>query len=177
MIGRAVVVALLMGAASCFADESLVPGVLQQFGLIGTWAGPHEPGTGYGMAHHSIGDVGGGHLGSWATPIGGMGAVAAALESSARSLGAEIRTEAPVDRILTSSGAVRGVLLASGEEIAAPIVVAATHPKTTFLRQLDENELPEEFVSDIKGWRSRSGMYKRSIAWYRRGLIFSSWRS
>ena len=147
-----------------FFESEQVKTVMALNGLIGTWAGPHEPGTGYVMAHHSIGDVGGGHLGSWATPIGGMGAVAAALESSARSLGAEIRTEAPVDRILTSSGAVRGVLLASGEEIAAPIVVAATHPKTTFLRQLDENELPEEFVSDIKGWRSRSGTVKINLA-------------
>ena len=95
------------------------------------------------MAHHSIGDVGDGHLGSWATPVGGMGAVAAALESSARSFGAEIRTEAPVERILTSSGAVRGVVLACGEEVAAPIVVAATHPKITFLRQLDDGELPD----------------------------------
>ena len=147
-----------------FFESEQVKTVMALNGLIGTWAGPHEPGTGYVMAHHSIGDVGGGHLGSWATPIGGMGAVAAALESSARSLGAEIRTEAPVDRILTSSGAVRGVLLASGEEIAAPIVVAATHPKITFLRQLDENELPEEFVSDIKGWRSRSGTVKINLA-------------
>src|SRR6266581_4846386 len=130
-----------------FFESEQVKTVMALNGLIGTWAGPHEPGTGYVMAHHSVGDVGGGHLGSWATPIGGMGAVAAALESSARSLGAEIRTEAPVDRILTSSGAVRGVLLASGEEIAAPIVVATTHPKITFLRQLDEGELPEDFVA------------------------------
>src|SRR5207247_995541 len=101
-----------------FFESEQVKTVMALNGLIGTWAGPYEPGTGYVMAHHSIGDVGGGRLGSWATPIGGMGAVAAALESSARSLGAEIRTEAPVDRILTSSGAVRGVLLASGEEIA-----------------------------------------------------------
>jgi len=147
-----------------FFESEQVKTVMALNGLIGTWAGPYEPGTGYVMAHHSIGDVGGGRLGSWATPIGGMGAVAAALESSARSLGAEIRTEAPVDRILTSSGAVRGVLLASGEEIAAPIVVAATHPKITFLRQLDERELPEEFVSDIKGWRSRSGTVKINLA-------------
>src|SRR5207249_3087517 len=107
-------------------------------GLIGTWAGPYEPGTGYVMAHHSIGDVGDGHLGSWATPIGGMGAVAAAIEASARSFGAEIRTEAPVARILTAGGAVCGVALGTGEEVAAPIVVAATHPQITFLRQLDE---------------------------------------
>ncbi|HET9291863.1 MAG TPA: NAD(P)-binding protein, partial [Actinomycetes bacterium] len=31
-------------------------------GVIGTWAGPDSPGTAYVMAHHSIGDVGDGHL-------------------------------------------------------------------------------------------------------------------
>jgi phytoene dehydrogenase-like protein len=147
-----------------FFESEQVKTVMALNGLIGTWAGPHEPGTGYVMAHHSIGDVGAGHLGSWATPVGGMGAVAAALESSARSLGAEIRTEAPVERILTSNGAARGVLLASGEEVAASIVVAATHPKITFLRQLDEGELPEDFVEDIRSWKSRSGTVKINLA-------------
>ncbi|HEY4790373.1 MAG TPA: hypothetical protein VIJ05_03465, partial [Actinomycetes bacterium] len=42
-------------------------------GVIGTWAGPRAPGTAYVMAHHHIGDVGDGHLGSWAFPEGGMG--------------------------------------------------------------------------------------------------------
>ena len=44
-------------------------------GVIGTWAGPDEPGTAYVMLHHSIGDVGDGHLGSWGFQQGGMGAV------------------------------------------------------------------------------------------------------
>ncbi len=44
--------------------------------MIGTWAGPCEPGTVYVMAHHSIGDVGDGHLGNWGYAEGGMGAVA-----------------------------------------------------------------------------------------------------
>ena len=43
-------------------------------GVIGTWAGPDEPGTAYVMPHHSIGDVGDGHLGSWGFQQGGMGA-------------------------------------------------------------------------------------------------------
>ena len=43
-------------------------------GVIGTWAGPDEPGTAYVMLHHSIGDVGDGHLGSWGFQQGGMGA-------------------------------------------------------------------------------------------------------
>src|SRR5215211_5678457 len=51
-------------------------------GVIGTWAGPESPGTAYVMAHHSIGDVGDGHLGSWGFPEGGMGAVADAIHRS-----------------------------------------------------------------------------------------------
>jgi hypothetical protein len=39
MVGRAVALAaLLLTAAPVFADESPVPGTLQQFGLLGTWA-------------------------------------------------------------------------------------------------------------------------------------------
>jgi len=147
-----------------FFESDQVKTVMALNGLIGTWAGPHEPGTGYVMAHHSIGDIGNGQVGAWATPKGGMGAVAAALESSARSFGAEIRTEAPVERIVVSGGRVRGVLLASGEELVAPVVVAATHPQITFLRQLDASELPQAFVEDIRRWKSRSGTVKINLA-------------
>src|ERR671939_1122138 len=73
-------------------------------GLIGTWAGPYEPGTGYVMAHHSIGDVGDGTLGSWGVPEGGMGAVAAVPERSARAFGAAVRTNARVERVLVRDG-------------------------------------------------------------------------
>ncbi|HXP77628.1 MAG TPA: hypothetical protein VN823_26075 [Stellaceae bacterium] len=38
MVRRAVLAALLWTAAPCFATESPVPGVLKQFGLLGTWA-------------------------------------------------------------------------------------------------------------------------------------------
>src|SRR5213083_613976 len=65
-------------------------------GVIGTWAGPDEPGTAYVMAHHSIGDIGDGHLGNWGFPEGGMGAVADAVRRSAEARGATVRTEASV---------------------------------------------------------------------------------
>jgi phytoene dehydrogenase-like protein len=71
---------------------------------------------------------------------------------------------APVARILTSAGAVQGVVLESGEEIGVRTVVAATHPQITFLRQLDEADLPPEFVADIRAWRSRSGTVKINLA-------------
>ena len=67
-------------------ESPQVKGAMAVNGVIGTWAGPYEPGTAYVMAHHSIGDVGDGQLGSWGYPEGGMGAVSAAIAASARSL-------------------------------------------------------------------------------------------
>ena len=133
-------------------------------GIIGTWAGPAEPGTAYVMAHHSIGDVGDGRLGSWGFPAGGMGAVADSIRRSAESFGGVIRTDAPVARITTRSGRATGVVLANGEEILSDVVVAATHPKTTFLEMLDRAELPPDFVTDIERWRTRSGVVKINLA-------------
>jgi phytoene dehydrogenase-like protein len=154
----------IMDILDRFFETDQVKTVMALNGLIGTWAGPYEPGTGYVMAHHSIGEVGDGHLGAWATPIGGMGAVSDALASSARSFGAEIRCDAPVERIRTVGSRVRGVTLADGTELTAPVVVAATHPQITFLRQMDEADLPTEFVDDIRNWRSRSGTVKINLA-------------
>ena len=102
-----------------------VKGALAVNGVIGTWAGPFEPGTAYVMAHHSIGDVGDGQLGSWGFPEGGMGAVAAAIRRSAESFGAEVRTDAPVASLLVSRGRVEGAVLESGEELRAPVVVSS----------------------------------------------------
>jgi phytoene dehydrogenase-like protein len=147
-----------------FFESDQVKTVLALDGLIGTWAGPHEPGTGYVMAHHSIGDVGDGHLGSWGLPEGGMGAVADSIRRSAEAFGCEVRTNARVERIAVRDGRVTGAVLAGGEEVAAPIVVTAIHPAITFLKQIDPSELPAEFLRDIENWRSRSGVVKINAA-------------
>jgi phytoene dehydrogenase-like protein len=56
------------------------------------------------------------------------------------------------------------VVLASGEELHAPVVVATTHPRITFLDHLDRADLPADFVEDIERWRSRSGTVKVNLA-------------
>ena len=90
-------------------------------GIIGTWAGPDEPGTAYVMAHHSIGDVGDGHLGRVGLSEGGMGAVADAIRSSAEAFGCEVRTDAPVDKDPRVRRArARACVLKDGEELRAP---------------------------------------------------------
>ena len=145
-------------------ESEQVKACLTVNGIIGTWAGPASPGTAYVMAHHSIGDVGDGHLGSWGFPEGGMGAVSDAIRRAAEGFGATVRTSAPVRRVRTRSGRVTGVALESGEELDAPVVVTTLHPKTAFLSQLDPRELPEDFVEDIRRYKTRSGVVKINLA-------------
>jgi phytoene dehydrogenase-like protein len=144
-------------------ESPQIKGAMAVDGIIGTWAGPAAPGTAYVLMHHEIGDAGLG-LSSWGYPRGGMGAVADALRSSAEEFGAEVRTNAPVERILQRDGRVRGVVLDGGEELEAGLVVATTHPRTTFLEQLGREELPDDFVSGIERWNSRSGVVKINLA-------------
>jgi phytoene dehydrogenase-like protein len=135
-------------------------------GLIGQWSGPDEPGTAYVLLHHAIGGVGGGdsHTVNWGFPQGGMGSVADSIREAALANGCEIRTDARVQRILVDAGRAVGVVLESGEEIAAPIVVSCVHPKVAFLELLDRSQLPEDFVFDIESWKTRSGVVKINVA-------------
>lgn len=145
-------------------ESPQMKGVLSVSGVIGTWGGPRSPGTAYVMAHHKIGDVGHGQMGSWGFPEGGMGGATAAMRRAAEAFGATVRTGAAVERILVRDGAVRGVLLAGGEEIAARTVIATAHPQITFLKMLERKELPEGFVESIERWKTRSGTVKVNLA-------------
>lgn len=147
-----------------FFTSDAVKALLSVSGVIGAWAGPRSAGTAYVMAHHHIGDLGDGRVGAWGFPRGGMGAVTQALAAAARSSGADIRTAAPVARIETRGGAVTGVVLHTGEEISAPTVITTAHPVVSFLRLLDREALPCDFVADIERYRSRSGVVKVNLA-------------
>jgi phytoene dehydrogenase-like protein len=146
-----------------FTTDAML-GVLSVSGVIGTWAGPRSSGTAYVMAHHHIGDIGGGQIGAWGFPRGGMGGVTSALAAAAQSFGVEIRAASPVSRICVRDGQVTGVALDGGEELTAPIVVTTAHPAISFLRLIDRAELPPDFVSDIERWKSRSGTVKVNLA-------------
>jgi phytoene dehydrogenase-like protein len=145
-------------------ESPQVKGVLAVSGIIGTWAGPRSPGTAYVMAHHKIGDVGDGQIGSWGFPEGGMGGVTTAMRKAAEAFGATVRTNAAVERILVHGGRVTGVALEGGDEIQADVVVTTTHPKITFLRHLERSALPAGFVEAIERWKTRSGTVKVNLA-------------
>jgi len=132
-------------------------------GVIGANGGPRSPGTAYILLHHCMGGVAG-HRGLWGFVRGGMGAVAEAIAACARSRGAEIRTEAAVAKVLVRSGRAYAVALENGDEIEAPIIASNLDPKVTFLRLLDERDLPADFVSAIRKFRIEGTSCKINLA-------------
>jgi phytoene dehydrogenase-like protein len=150
-----------------YFESDAMKGVLSVSGVIGTWAGPRSAGTAYVMLHHHVGDLGDGQTGAWGFPRGGMGGVANALASAARSFGAEIRTDAGVAQITTTGGvgsAATGVVLENGQVLTAPTVITTAHPQISFLRLLDRRDLPADFVEEIETWKTRSGTVKVNLA-------------
>src|SRR5436309_15881540 len=101
-------------------------------GIIGTFRWISSPGTAYVLLHHYMGEIDGAFR-AWGIPKGGTGGISLAIASAARQYGAEIRTEAPVDRILVRKGKAVGVALESGEEIEAGIVLSSADVRRTFI--------------------------------------------
>src|SRR3712207_9411515 len=93
-------------------------------GIIGTYQGIRSPGTAYVLLHHYMGEIDGAFR-AWGIPKGGTGGVSYAIARAAEAQGAEIRTEAPVARILVRGGRATGVALESGEEIEAGALAAS----------------------------------------------------
>jgi len=132
-------------------------------GIIGTFLGPRSPGTAYVLLHHYMGEIDG-VFRAWGMARGGNGAVSESIASAARAHGVEIRTEAPVERVVVRGGRAIGVVLESGEEIEARTVVSGVDPKRTFLGLLDPDELPEAFVQAIRRFRIRGSSGKVNLS-------------
>jgi phytoene dehydrogenase-like protein len=132
-------------------------------GIIGTFQGIRSPGTAYVLLHHYMGEIDGAFR-SWGIPRGGTGAVSEAIAAAAREAGAEIRTEAAVEHIVTRSGRATGVALASGEEIEARVVLSSLDVRQTFNNLLDSSELDSEFRSQLSRYKFRGSSGKVNLA-------------
>jgi len=132
-------------------------------GIIGTLAGPRSPGTAFVLLHHYMGELDG-VFRAWGFAKGGNGSVSAAIAAAARSFGAEIRTSAPVERVLIESDRAAGVVLEGGEEIRARRVASSADPRRTFVDLVGEKHLPAEFVAAIRRYRFRGSSAKVNLA-------------
>ena len=152
---------------SDFLDEYFETEVIKAYlalsGIIGTALGPMSPGTAYVLLHHYMGEVDG-SVGAWGYARGGMGAVTQALAASLRASGGTIRTEAQVERVLVRDGETKGVVLAGGEEVHGRLVVSNADLKRTFLKLVDDRELPEPFLRRVRNFKIRGSSGKVNIA-------------
>jgi phytoene dehydrogenase-like protein len=129
-------------------DRDDVRGAIASRAVQFTAMGPWTAGTAAVLLSDSAGNDGGA-AGQTAFARGGPAALARALAGAARSFGAEIRTGADVVAISTTDGRALGVVLGSGEEVRARVVVSGVDPKRTLLGLIDPEELGPTLV-----WRS-----------------------
>ncbi len=150
-------VAFLTGSLGEFLDRNFesekVKMLMLANSVYGKHGGPYQPGTAMGLLFHLL--SGGEHevQGFYGHVIGGMGAITQALASSARKLGAEIRTSTPVAQVIAANGRVRGVALEDGTEIRASLVLSNADPKRTLLSLVEASALPEDFRAAVRGIR------------------------
>ena len=131
--------------------------------VVGNYASPYTPGSGYVLLHHVFGEVNG-KPGVWGHAVGGMGAITQAMATEARRLGVTLETDAPVRRILTSNGSATGIELEDGRVIEANVVAANVGPKLLYLKLLAEADVPAEVRARIERLRVGSATFRMNVA-------------
>lgn len=130
-----------------FDDEALIAPAVT-VGPVVWGLSPRLPGTGLGAITYALR-----HVARVGRPVGGSGAVPAALASVIAAHAGTIRLETPVTAIMCDRRRVRGVSLAGGETVEANIVVSAADPTRTFLQWLTHP--PASLEPVLARWRRR----------------------
>jgi phytoene dehydrogenase-like protein len=164
---RYTLIQLMTMSAADFLDQwfetDVLKATMSASGIIGTFLGIRSPGTAYVLLHHYMGEIDGAFR-SWGFSRGGTGAISNAIAAAARELGVEIRTKAPVGKIVVKNGRAAGVVLQSGEEISATIVSSSVDPHLTFEKFLDASELPADFLEGVRRYKFRGSSGKVNLA-------------
>ncbi|HSL32849.1 MAG TPA: NAD(P)/FAD-dependent oxidoreductase [Candidatus Limnocylindrales bacterium] len=164
---QAVFVQLMTMSAADFLDQWFetdpLKATMAASGIIGTYQGVRSPGTAYVLLHHYMGEIDGAFR-AWGIPKGGTGGVSNAIASAARALGAEIRTEAKVARIIVKGGRATGVALESGEEIEANDVLSSVDSRLTFLDLVEPGTLDPAFEEEVRRFKFRGSSGKVNLA-------------
>src|SRR6204780_1764680 len=160
-------VQLMTMSAIDFLDQwfetDVLKATMSASGIIGTFLGIRSPGSAYVLLHHYMGEIDGAFR-SWGFSRGGTGAISNAIGDAAREAGVEIRKEAPVERILVTNGAARGVVLENGEEIHAGAVSSSVDPNLTFTKFIEAQHLPGDFLEEVNRYKFRGSSGKVKLA-------------
>jgi phytoene dehydrogenase-like protein len=164
---RYTLVQLMTMSSADFLDQwfetDVLKATMSASGIIGTFLGIRSPGTAYVLLHHYMGEIDGAFR-SWGFSRGGTGAISNAIADAAREAGVEIRTQAPVGKILVKNGRAAGVVLQSGEELTAKVVSSSVDPHLTFEKFLEPSELPADFLEGVRRYKFRGSSGKVNLA-------------
>src|SRR5260370_972934 len=164
---RYTLVQLMTMSSADFLDQwfetDVLKATMSASGIIGTFLGIRSPGTAYVLLHHYMGEIDGAFR-SWGFSRGGTGAISNAIADAAREAGVEIRTKAPVGKILTKNGRAAGVVLQSGEEILANVVSSSVDRILTFKKFLEASDLPADFLEGVRRYKFRGSSGKVNLA-------------
>jgi phytoene dehydrogenase-like protein len=146
-----------------FFESDVVKAAIGASSVLNISWGPREAGTAYTLLA-SWAQSGTGLFRSAGVVKGGMGALTGAIAETARGFGAEIRTSAPVEKVIVREGRATGVRLESGEEIRATRIVSNADPRTTFLRLLEPRSLDLSFVRHVRNIKYRGSAARIHLA-------------
>ena len=132
-------------------------------GIVGNYASPYSPGSGYVLLHHVFGEVNG-KKGVWGHAIGGMGAITQAMAKAASARGVEIHVDAGVREVIVEGGRAVGVVTEAGETFRASAVVSNLNPKLLYSRLINPAVLPAAFREHMNQWRCGSGTFRMNVA-------------
>ncbi len=146
-----------------YFESDVLKATLATDAIIGAFAAPSTPGSAYVLLHHVMGEAGG-RRGVWGYVRGGMGRLADVLAHACRAAGAEIRSRSEVTRIRVQDGKATGVILADGTEIEAKVVASSVDASHTFLKFIEAEHLPDEFLRQVRNIDYASASLKINLA-------------
>jgi phytoene desaturase len=101
-------------------------------------------------------------------PVGGMGALVAALGRLMDEVGVDLRLGTAVSEILVEDGAARGVRLATGEVVRSDLVVSNTDPLHLYGRMLPGHPVPRRTRRRAGSRRMSMGVFVLNLGTSRR---------
>ena len=127
--------------------------------------GRPRPGTAYVLLHHYMGEIDGAFR-AWGIPKGGTGGVSNAIaRRGPRARGRDPDRGAGRADHRSATGAPTGVVLESGEEIAAPTrSCRRSTPAGTFLDLLEPGTLEPTFEEEVRRFKFRGSSGKVNLA-------------
>jgi phytoene dehydrogenase-like protein len=150
-------------------EHAAIKALLGFDAVVGSYASPYTPGSGYVLLHHAFGEVNG-KTGTWGHALGGMGSITECMAREAARLGVTIECNAPVARILSEPRArgggirVTGIELLDGRTVAASRIAANVTPKILFLDLIERDALPADFRTRIERLRMGSATFRMNVA-------------